>query len=188
MEANSAVSRPVANRHRQRGLRMLTELGEKAAASAKLARRGELKCPLMVRATSEDVVTGNIFTCLQAINPRWWLPDLLNTAIGCNRFSTQILPPLYDRPLAKAAYVPCLLLPWEEGKTDVDVEISWENPPTTVFIEMKYGSPLSATTVNNNGQNGHASDQSCATFVSDFTSVGGTHRTFCLSKQSETWW
>jgi hypothetical protein len=42
-------------------------------------------------------------------------------------------------------------LRWDEGKTEVDAVITWENPPTTVFIEMKYGSPLSATTANNNG-------------------------------------
>ncbi len=138
---------------------MLTELGGKGGSLCELARRGELKCPLMVRATSEDVVTGNIFTCLQAINPRWWLPDLLNTALGCNRFSTQIYRRFTIDLWRKQPTFPAYLLPWEEGKTEVDVEISWENPPTTVFIEMKYGSPLSATTVNNNGHNGHASDQ-----------------------------
>ena len=37
--------------------------------------------------------------------------------------------------------------------------ITWENPATTVFIEMKYGSPLSAKTVNNNGSAGYPADQ-----------------------------
>ena len=41
----------------------------------------------------------------------------------------------------------------------MDVVITWENPPTTVFIEMKYGSNLSAKTVNNNGSAGYPADQ-----------------------------
>ena len=127
------------NRHRQRGLHMLTELGGKGGSLCELARRGELKCPLMVRATSEDILTGNIFTCLQAINPRWWLPDLLNTALGSNRFTTQFYRRFTIDLWRKQPTFPAYLLPWEEGKTEVDVEISWENPPTTVFIEMKYG-------------------------------------------------
>jgi len=50
-------------------------------------------------------------------------------------------------------------LTWDEGQTEVDVCITWENPPTTVFIEMKYGSNLSAKTVNNNGSAGFPADQ-----------------------------
>jgi hypothetical protein len=37
--------------------------------------------------------------------------------------------------------------------------ITWENPATTVFIEMKYGSPLSSKTANNNGSAGFPADQ-----------------------------
>jgi hypothetical protein len=49
------------------------------------------------------------------------------------------------------------LLPWDEGSTQVDVTISWENPPTTVFLEFKYGSDLSAKTTN--GHHNFPSDQ-----------------------------
>ncbi len=37
--------------------------------------------------------------------------------------------------------------------------ITWENPKTTVFIEMKYGSQLSTNTNHNNGSTGFPADQ-----------------------------
>lgn len=37
--------------------------------------------------------------------------------------------------------------------------ITWENPPSTVFIEMKYGCDLSQTTSQNRGQHGFPADQ-----------------------------
>jgi len=55
-------------------------------------------------------------------------------------------------------YPPGLIL-WEEGITEVDVVIEFENPATTIFIEMKYGSPLSSTTSKNAGDHGFPSDQ-----------------------------
>jgi len=61
---------------------MLTELGRKGGCLCEPAKKGELRCPLIVRSTSEDVVTGNLFGTLGAINPRWWLPDLLNQALA----------------------------------------------------------------------------------------------------------
>src|SRR5262249_16668859 len=51
------------------------------------------------------------------------------------------------------------LLPWDEGSTQVDAMITWENPPTTVFIEAKYTSGLSASVSNDDGQSGYPSDQ-----------------------------
>jgi len=41
----------------------------------------------------------------------------------------------------------------------VDVQLSWENPPTTIYIEAKYGSKLSTTTANNNGHLAYPGDQ-----------------------------
>jgi hypothetical protein len=32
------------------------------------------------------------------------------------------------------------MLPWDEGSTQVDLTFQWDNPPTTVYVEMKYGS------------------------------------------------
>lgn len=138
---------------------MLTELNGKGGCLCEPAKRGELRCPLIVRPTSEDVVTGNIFGTLQALNPRWWLPDLLNRALGSERFRRQIYRNLRIETWQKQRAYPRQHLPWDEGKTEVDVVVTWENPSTTVFIEMKYGSGLSATTNNNNGSAGYPADQ-----------------------------
>jgi hypothetical protein len=51
------------------------------------------------------------------------------------------------------------LLPWDEGSTQIDLTIQWENPPTTVYVEMKYGSDVSTKTAGDNGQHGYPSDQ-----------------------------
>jgi hypothetical protein len=114
---------------------------------------------LIVRDTSEDVVTGHLFGALQVLNPRWWLPDLLNAALGTFYFRRQVYRGLRIDLWQNKAVFPRGLLPWEEGSTQVDVTITWENPPTTVFVEMKYGSDLSAGTSQNRGQHGFPSDQ-----------------------------
>ena len=53
---------------------MLTELHRKGGCFCQPAKEGKLRCPLIVRPTSEDVVTGNLFQALKILNPRWWLP------------------------------------------------------------------------------------------------------------------
>lgn len=138
---------------------MLIELGGKGGCICEQARKGELRCPLIVRPTSEDVVTGNLFGVLKALNPRWWLPDLLNQALGEERFRRQVFRNLQIKLWEKQRRYPRQHLNWTEGSTEVDVIIKWENPKTTVFIEMKYGSQLSATTSQNDGTNGFPSDQ-----------------------------
>ena len=138
---------------------MLTELNGKAGALCLPAKDGELRCPLIVRPTSEDVVTGHLFGTLQAINPRWWLPDLLNHGLGEQRFRRQAFRKLRIDLWQKQPVFPKHLIPWQEGQTEVDVVITWENPTTTVFVEMKFGSGLSAGTVHNNGSNGFPADQ-----------------------------
>jgi hypothetical protein len=138
---------------------MLTELYGKGGSLCQPAREGKLHCPLIVRPTSEDVITGHLFGTLKVINPRWWLPDLLNRALGTQRFRRQVFRKLKIELWQKQPAFPRHLLKWDEGQTEVDVKITWENPPTTVFIEMKYGSPLSATTSNNNGHGQYPSDQ-----------------------------
>lgn len=138
---------------------MLTELNGKGGCLCEPARKGELRCPLIVRPTSEDVVTGELFGVLKVLNPRWWLPDLLNTALGAERFRRQVFRDLRIELWQKQRTYPRQHLKWDEGQTEVDVVITWENPATTVFIEMKYGSPLSAKTANNNGSGGFPSDQ-----------------------------
>jgi hypothetical protein len=138
---------------------MLTELHGKAGRICQSALEGKLRCPLIVRPTSEDVITGHLAQVLRVLNPRWWLPDLLNLALGESRFHRQVFRRLKIEPWKNRPRYPRELLPWEEGSTQVDLVFSWENPPTTVYVEMKYGSDLSFTTAGNNGRGGFPSDQ-----------------------------
>ncbi len=138
---------------------MLTELHRKGGCLCQPAREGKLRCPLIVRPTSEDVVTGNLFQALKVLNPRWWLPDFLNEALGVHAYQRQVFRSLRIEPWVNKPVYPRELLPWDEGSTQVDVVVTWENPPTTVFIEMKYGSDLSPTTSRNHGQHGFPADQ-----------------------------
>ena len=138
---------------------MLTELLRKGGCLCQPAKEGKLRCPLIVRPTSEDVVTGHLFQTLMVINPRWWLPDFLNEALGAVAFQRQVFRNLQINLWQNKPAYPRELLHWDEGSTQVDVTISWENPATTVYIEMKYGSELSPTTSRNQGQHGFPSDQ-----------------------------
>jgi len=143
---------------------MLIELNSKAGALCQHAVDGKIRCPLMVRASSEDVVTDHLFGTLNLIQPRWWLPVMLNRGLCLPQgdrlpFRTQIYRGLTIRLWEKQSKYPAELLPWLEGITEVDAVIEWENPPTTIFIEMKYGSPLSKVTSRNSGEFGYPADQ-----------------------------
>jgi hypothetical protein len=138
---------------------MLTELHRKGGCLCRPAREGKLHCPLIVRPTSEDVVTGHLFQALRILNPRWWVPDLLNQALRVPAFDRQVFRNLRIELWVNKPVYPRELLPWDEGSTQVDVVITWENPPTTIYMEMKYGSDLSSTTSRNRGQHGFPSDQ-----------------------------
>jgi hypothetical protein len=138
---------------------MLTELLHKGGCLCQPAREGKLRCPLIVRPTSEDVVTGHVFQSLKAFNPRWWLPDILNEALGVGCFQRQVYRNLKIHLWQNKPMYPRELLPWAEGSTQVDSIITWENPPTTVYIEMKYRSELSPVTSRNQGQHGFPADQ-----------------------------
>jgi hypothetical protein len=138
---------------------MLTELHGKAGRICQSALDGQLRCPLIVRPTSEDVVTGHLCQVLRALNSRWWLPDLLNLAVGSCRFHRQFHRNLKIEPWRNRPKYPRELLPWEEGSTQVDLTFQWDNPPTTAYMEMKYGSDLSMKTAGDNGQHGFPSDQ-----------------------------
>lgn len=138
---------------------MLAEMNGKGGNLCSHARSGEIRCPLIVRPTSEDVITGEIFQALGYLNPRWWLPDLLNAALGTPRFRRQVHRRFRIDLWQNQPCYPRELLPWDEGSTQVDVVITWENPPTTVFIEAKYGSGLSANVAGDDGRSGYPSDQ-----------------------------
>ena len=112
-----------------------------------------------MRPTSEDVITGHLFQALRILNPHWCWADMLNQALGAVRFRRQIYRKLKIELWGNRPYFPRELLPWPEGSTQVDATVSWENPPTTVFFEMKYLSDLSPKTSGDNGEHGFPSDQ-----------------------------
>lgn len=138
---------------------MLLELRNKQGRLCDPARTGKLHCPLIVRPTSEDQITGQMIETLRVLNPYWWLADFLNESLGETRFRRQVYRRLRIEPWQNMPCYPRELLPWDEGSTQVDVTIAWENPPTTVFLEMKYGSNLSLRTAGDNGEHGFPSDQ-----------------------------
>ena len=138
---------------------MLTEIHAKCGSLCEPAREGKLRCPLLVRATSEDVITGEIVRALRSMNPRYWLADLLNRSLGAQRFHRQVYRRLRIEPWVNHLPYPKDLLPWTEGATQVDLEIHWENPPTTVFIEAKYQSKLSGATTHGPGESQYPTDQ-----------------------------
>jgi len=131
-------------RGRERGIGMLVELNGKGGRACDHARRGDIRCPLIVRPTSEDQITGEMFQVLRAINPRWWLPQALNSALSAQRFGQHVYRKLSIDLWVNQPRYPRGLLPWDEGNTQVDAVISWENPPTTVFCEVKYLAELSS--------------------------------------------
>lgn len=138
---------------------MLTELYGKGGQVCQSAKEGKLRCPLIIRPTSEDVITGEIVQALRCIQPRWWLPQLLNSALGAPRFRQQVYRQLQIELWQNQPAYPRQLLPWGEGSTQVDIVLTWENPRTTVFIEMKYGSDLSSQTANTAEDDGYPTDQ-----------------------------
>jgi hypothetical protein len=138
---------------------MLTELRGKGGCLCQPAKEGKLRCPLIVRPTSEDVITGHLFQVLGAIDARRWLPGLLNTALGAPRFRPKIFRRLRIELWKNRPHYPRELLPWDEGSTQVDATITWENPPTTVFIEMKYESAPAQRTSRHDERHGFPGDQ-----------------------------
>lgn len=138
---------------------MLAEMNGKGGTLCSQARAGEIRCPLIVRPTSEDVITSHLFQSLGYLNARWWLPDLLNGALGTGRFRRQVYRRLKISLWQNQPCYPPGLLPWPEGSTQVDVIITFENPPTTVFVEMKYLSGLSTHVSVDDGESGFPSDQ-----------------------------
>jgi hypothetical protein len=138
---------------------MLTELNRKGGCLCQPARQGQMRCPLIIRPTSEDVVTGNLFQVLKVLNPSWWLPDVLNEALQVTCYSHQVFRNFRIELWQNKPIYPRELIHWAEGSTQVDAVITWENPPTTVYVEMKYGSELSPFTSRNQGQHGFPGDQ-----------------------------
>jgi hypothetical protein len=138
---------------------MLAELHGKGGCLCQPAQEGMLRCPLIVRPTSEDAITGHLAFTLRILDPRNWLSDLLNAALGEERFRRQVYRKLQIELWVNKPRFPRKWLPWDEGSTQVDLEITWESPATTVYVEAKYGSGLSPRTCGDDGRSGFSSDQ-----------------------------
>jgi hypothetical protein len=136
---------------------VLTELYNKGGRVCKEARKGNIKCRLIVRPTSEDVITGHIAQAFRILNPRWFLPDILNQGLKAQRFRRQVFRNLQVEPWRNRPKYPRELLPWDEGSTQVDLTISFENPPTTIYVENKYLAELSPHVTNSHA--GFPADQ-----------------------------
>lgn len=104
-------------------------------------RRGN-NCPLILRTTSEDILTANVFGILRRLCPSLWLRPLLNAAFRTKRFSwadmtnPQVRFWVPVRPPSNRAGI--------EGNSEVDALIEFGK--TVVFIESKYRAPLSKGT------------------------------------------
>lgn len=136
---------------------MLTEIHGKGGRVCKEARKGNIRCGLIVRPTSEDVITSHLAQAFRVLNPRWILPDLLNIGLQARRFRRQVFRGLQVEPWRNRPRYPRDLLPWDEGSTQVDLVISFENSPTTIYLEVKYLADLSPHVSNSHG--GFPSDQ-----------------------------
>lgn len=138
---------------------MLIELHGKGGTLCQPAKIGHQHCPLIVRPTSEDNITDHLVHTFKLLNPRHWLSDFLNAALGFDCYPRQVYRRCRIEPWVNKQPLPRKLIPWKEGGTQVDTQITWENPPTTVLVECKYGSPLSSQTNQNDGSFGFPSDQ-----------------------------
>lgn len=116
--------------------------GRKAGHVCDRTYRNGPGCPLIVRRTSEDVLTANVFGILRRIRPSLWLRPLLNHAFRTKRFLSSSLAGLdfsFWQPIpppASRAHI--------EGSTEVDVMISARD--MVVFVEAKYRARLSIRT------------------------------------------
>ena len=101
-------------------------------------------CPLIVRTTSEDLLTANVFGILKNLNPTIWLGRFLGEAIKGKDFSRHTLENLSFEFWKK--YRPPIGRKYREGISEVDVTVSYKDG--VIFIEAKYLAPVSLTTTN----------------------------------------
>lgn len=99
-------------------------------------------CPLVLRESSEDLLTANVFGVLRHIQPALWMTPMLREAFPAQRIPEcrtkdfrLALWKKFPAPASRSA---------DEGQTEVDVHLAFGE--TVVFIEAKYGSPLSPGT------------------------------------------
>jgi hypothetical protein len=101
-------------------------------------------CPLIVRSTSEDVLTGNVFGILRHLRPSLWLRPMLNAAFNTRRFQTCSMSRL------RVVFWPDLPPPahptLREGWSQPDLLIAFDR--TLVVVECKYNAPLATRTTH----------------------------------------
>ena len=101
-------------------------------------------CPLIVRTTSEDLLTANVFGILKNLDPTIWLRRFLGEAIKGKDFSRHTFENLSFEFWKR--YHPPANRKYREGISEVDVTISYKDG--IIFIEAKYLAPVSLRTTN----------------------------------------
>jgi hypothetical protein len=101
-------------------------------------------CPLIVRTTSEDLLTANVFGILKNLDPKVWLRRFLGEAIKGKDFSRHTFEGLSFEFWKR--YHPPANRKYREGISEVDVTISYKDG--IIFIEAKYLAPVSLRTSN----------------------------------------
>ncbi len=99
-------------------------------------------CPLIVRTTSEDLLTANVFGILKNLDPKIWLRSFLGEAIKGRDFSRHTFEGLSFEFWKR--YRPPVNRKYREGISEVDVTISYKDG--IIFIEAKYLAPVSLRT------------------------------------------
>jgi len=105
-------------------------------------------CPLIVRTTSEDLLTANVFGILKNLDPTIWLRKFLGEAIKGKDFSRHTFENLSFEFWKR--YRPPTNRKYREGISEVDVTISYKDG--IIFIEAKYLAPVSLRTSNDPGR------------------------------------
>ncbi len=116
--------------------------GRKAGHVCDRSYRQGASCPLILRQTSEDIITANVFGLLRRMRPSLWLRPWLNHAFKTNRFRSCSLAGLDVAFWMQANPPPTRA--HREGSTEVDVLIRAKE--LIVFVEAKYRAPLSTRT------------------------------------------
>jgi hypothetical protein len=101
-------------------------------------------CPMIVRTTSEDLLTANVFGILKNLDANIWLPKFLGEAIKGRDFSKRTFENLSFEFWKK--YRPPMNRKYGEGVSEVDLTISYKYG--VIFIEAKYLAPVSLRTTN----------------------------------------
>ena len=104
----------------------------------------KFSCPMIVRGTSEDLLTANVFGILKNLDPKIWLRRFLEEAIKGKDFSRHTFENLSFEFWKR--YRPPVNRKYREGISEVDVTISYKDG--IIFIEAKYLAPISLRTSN----------------------------------------